>query len=314
VPARYLAAGKLEHAYARTTYGVQGHTHDTARYHPTDASGFEEGYVAVTRGRSGARLYVVDGTVTVDQDEHHSHATERHALDDITDAFARRRANQMAADLSASLDEVAALAARCSLAELHSRHRMLDRQIANAPADTTNVIAESSQARDALLVRQRTLADTGQSVPDGLERRIATLERKIDAATRQQIERDAWEIDHADLLHERDIVDHAERSVEARIRQQPLAYLPERVVAALGPEPALQRHRNAWNAMASAVAIHRARHCVEPDAGAGLDGSAGLLGERPDDPHAAFSWDYAAGRVQQLIIEAQPEFDSGAEL
>src|SRR5690606_31114412 len=33
VPARYLAAGKLEHSYARTTYGVQGHTHDVARYH-----------------------------------------------------------------------------------------------------------------------------------------------------------------------------------------------------------------------------------------------------------------------------------------
>ncbi len=45
VPKSYLAAGRLEHAYARTTYGVQGHTHEVARYHPTDASGFEEGYV-----------------------------------------------------------------------------------------------------------------------------------------------------------------------------------------------------------------------------------------------------------------------------
>jgi len=191
---------------------------------------------------------------------------------------------------------------------------MLDRQIASAPADTTTVIAESSQARDALLVRRRTLADTGRSVPEGLERRIATLDRKIDAAARQRTERDVWEIDHADLLHERDIVDHAERAVEARIRQQPLAYLPGRVVSAFGPEPDLQRHRNAWNAMASAVAIHRARYDVEPDAGAGLDGSVGLLGERPDDPHAAFSWDYAAAKVQQFYIEAQPEVDSGAEL
>lgn len=191
---------------------------------------------------------------------------------------------------------------------------MLDRQIANAPADATTVIAEASQARDAFLVRQRILADTGQSVPDGLERRIATLERKIGAAARQQSERDAWETDHADLLHERDIVDHAERSVEARIRQRPLEHLPAHAVASLGPEPELQRHRNAWNAMASAVAIHRARHGVAADVGAGLDGLVGLLGERPDDPHAAFSWDYAAAKVQQFYIEAQPEVDSGAEL
>ena len=314
VPARYLAAGKLEHAYARTTYGVQGHTHDVARYHPTDASGFEEGYVAVTRGRNGARLYVVDGTVAVDQDDHHSRQTERHSLDDITDAFGRRRANQMAADLSHSLDDVAAMAEKATLAELHSRRRTLDRQVATAPADTTQLITEASQARDALIVRQRTLTDAGQPIPDGLQRRIATLDHRIDAAARQQAERDTWTVEHADLLHERDIVDHAERAVEARIRQQPLAHLPPHAIDALGPEPQLQRHRNAWNAAASAVAIHRARHDVEPDAGDGLDGAAELLGERPIDPDAAFSWDYAASKVTQLHAEMQPEPESGVEL
>ena len=314
VPARYLAAGKLEHAYARTTYGVQGHTHDVARYHPTDASGFEEGYVAVTRGRNGARLYVVDGTVAVDQDDHHSRQTERHSLDDITDAFGRRRANQMAADLSDSLHDVAALAEKATLAELHTRRRTLDRQIATAPADTTALITEASQARDALVVRQRTLTDAGQPIPDGLQRRIATLDHRIDAAARQQAERDAWTVEHADLLHERDIVDHAERAVEARIRQQPLAHLPPHAIDALGPEPQLQRHRNAWNAAASAVAIHRARHDVEPDAGDGLEGAAELLGERPNDPDAALSWDYAASKITQLHAEVQPEAESGVEL
>lgn len=314
VPARYLAAGKLEHAYARTTYGVQGHTHDVARYHPTDASGFEEGYVAVTRGRNGARLYVVDGTVAVDQDDHHSRQTERHSLDDITDAFGRRRANQMAADLSHSLHDVATLAAHTSLAELHTRRRTLDRQVATAPADTTQLITEASQARDALVVRQRTLTDAGQPIPDGLQRRIATLDHRIDAAARQQAERDAWTVEHVDLLHERDIVDHAERAVEARIRQQPLAHLPPHAIDALGPEPQLQRHRNAWNAAASAVAIHRARHDVEPDAGDGMDGAAELLGERPTDPDAAFSWDYADAKVTQLHAEMQPEAESGVEL
>ena len=51
LPQRYLASGHLDHGYARTTYGVQGATHDVGRYHPTDMSGFEEGYVAITRAR-----------------------------------------------------------------------------------------------------------------------------------------------------------------------------------------------------------------------------------------------------------------------
>src|SRR5690606_13450076 len=157
-------------------------------------------------------------------DDHHSSDSERHSLDDITDAFGRRRANQMAADLGTSLDEIAALAASTTLAELHTRRRLLDRRVARAPAGTTHVITEATHARDALLVRQRTLAGTNRPVPEGLERRIATLDHKIDAAARQQAAHDAWNDEHADLLHEREVVDHAERAVVARIRQQPLAH------------------------------------------------------------------------------------------
>ncbi len=61
VPNAYLTAGRLEHGYARTSYGVQGATHQVARYHPTDLSSFEEGYVALTRGRQSAHIYIVDG-------------------------------------------------------------------------------------------------------------------------------------------------------------------------------------------------------------------------------------------------------------
>ncbi len=284
-----LRASSSMSAHAPPT-ACREHTHDVARYHPTDASGFEEGYVAVTRGRNGARLYVVDGTVAVDRDDHHSRQTERHSLDDITDVLGRRRANQMAADLSHHIDDAAAMAEKATLAELHSRRRTPDRQVATAPADTTQLITEASQARDALVVRQRTLTDAGQPIPDGLQRRIATDHRTTPPPGNKPSA--TWTVKHADLLHERDIVDHAERAVEARIRQQPLAHLPSHAIDALGPEPQLQRHRNAWNAAASAVAIHRARHDVEPGAGDGLDGAAELLGERPIDLDAVRSWDY----------------------
>lgn len=312
VPRAYLAAGRLEHGYARTTYGVQGHTHDVARYHPTDASGFEEGYVAVTRGRKGARLYVVDGTVGVDQDAHHSRETERHTLDDITDAFGRRRANTMAADLNPSLDRVADLAQNWTLAELHQRRRDVDRQLASAPPDTTAIIDESTRALDALLIRRRTLQDTAtEAVPAELQRRIDHLERRIANATRQQAEREVWLTDHRSVVEERQVVGDAERAVEARIRQRPLVHLPAHVIAALGPEPDLQRERSAWSAAASATAIHRERHNIPAGAGDGLDGPAALLGERPADALAAASWDYAAAKVADIDVEQAIESGTG---
>ncbi len=52
----YLAAGRLEHGYARTSYGVQGATHGTARYHPTAQSSFEEGDLTVASERQQHRV------------------------------------------------------------------------------------------------------------------------------------------------------------------------------------------------------------------------------------------------------------------
>ncbi|MEI2699047.1 MAG: MobF family relaxase [Microthrixaceae bacterium] len=313
IPARYLNAGRLEHGYARTTYGVQGHTHDVARYHPTDASGFEEGYVAVTRGRQGARLYVVDGTVEVDQDTHHTRATERHALDDITTAFGRRRANTMAAESSPNLDRIADLAATLTLAELHARSDELDRQLRQLPGDTAHVAEEAVAARDALLARQR-LLEVGEpgSASGGLQRRIDHLDRRIVSATSQQDRRDQWLEEHADLVEERDVMHSAERAVEARIRQHPTAHLPARIVAALGPEPSLQRERHAWSAAASAVAVHRHRYGIDHDDQTSVGGAAAMLGERPADLGERVSWEYAAAKLTEARIGAALE--SGAEL
>lgn len=312
VPRSYVEAGWLEHGYARTTYGVQGHTHDVARYHPTDASAFEEGYVAVTRGRRGAKLYVVDGTVGVDQDTHHSRETVRHNLDDIADAFGRRRANTMAADLSRDLDEIAALA-QLPLRELRTRREALDRRLAEAPADPTDLIDRFAQSRDVLLVRLRTFESTEDAiVPDGLQRRVGHLDRRLEAAQRQLEERRSWMADHDDLITEHGTVDAAARAVEARIRQRPLAHLPGEIVEQLGPEPTLQRERAAWTTAATAIAMHRHRYGIDDDLDADLDGAAALLGDRPLDPVAAGSWDFAARKVEALDFEA--DLDSGVAL
>jgi ATP-dependent exoDNAse (exonuclease V) alpha subunit len=64
LPKTYVA-DHVQHGYARTTYGVQGATLDRAFVHVDDRTGFEEAYVAMTRGRNETRLYLVDGTARV---------------------------------------------------------------------------------------------------------------------------------------------------------------------------------------------------------------------------------------------------------
>ena len=145
VPKSYLAAGRLEHGYARTSYGVQGATHGTARYHPTDLSGFEEGYVAITRGRDANRLYIVDGTIADTDDEaHQAPEGQRFDLDDITDALARRRTGTMAADAADRLPLVHQLATGHTLGQLTGARRRLETILADAPADPTRAIESAT--------------------------------------------------------------------------------------------------------------------------------------------------------------------------
>ena len=124
MPRRYLAAGHLEHGYARTTYGVQGSTHDVARYHPTDVSSFEEGYVAITRARTAARIYVVDGTLPgPDLELTHAPAEpQAFGMNEVAQALARRRSGHMAADAAANLTAVAATLDGKTLAEAFPDH------------------------------------------------------------------------------------------------------------------------------------------------------------------------------------------------
>src|SRR5205085_11304815 len=97
LPAWYVAEGHLDYGYARTTYGVQGATLDRALYHASDQASFEEGYVALTRGRHEARIYIVDGTAVHDEESVHSgHEPEPTGLDTVAEALERRRANHMA--------------------------------------------------------------------------------------------------------------------------------------------------------------------------------------------------------------------------
>jgi len=315
VPYAYLAAGHLEHGYARTTYGVQGHTHDVGRYHPSDASSFEEGYVAITRARQGTKVYVIDGpapdTGPPDLDPHTGAGSRApRGLDDVTAALGRRRANAMAADATPDLDRVAHIVDTRSLADIHRRRRRLDVLLASAPPDKTTLIADATGALNVLEVRRDRYLDNGRQVPAALQQRIGSVAGTLADAEAAQADRKHWHADHADEIDDHRVLIESERTIESRIRSNPTANLPRHVRNALGARPGRQRERTAWDAAVTAVAIHHARHEPHLDhLGYGIEA---LLGPRPTDADAAASWNQAARQTHQLGQIRGVDIDDGA--
>ena len=231
LPERYLAAGHLEHGYARTTYGVQGATHATARYHPTDLSGFEEGYVALTRGRDENRVYLVDGSISTggDDEAHHRPDPERFDLDDLTAGLQRRRTGSMAADAADRLPDVHALAASKSLAHLAEVRRRLEARLADAPGDVTAAIGHAAQLIDKLRARRSAIRlgpGAGEAREGQLDRAVERAELRLHRAEQQQRERQRWLDEHGDVVDEYRAVVRAEQHRRTRIAENPAAYLP----------------------------------------------------------------------------------------
>ena len=185
IPNAYLTAGRLEHGYARTSYGVQGATHQVARYHPTDLSSFEEGYVALTRGRQSAHIYIVDGNQPDHQQRTRPHAApsrNRSAL-----AISPMPSGGVAARTWPPTHRpISTPSPRRSpgrtLAELAARRRQLDVQMRRAPADMTPAIDEG-HAHDRVDPRsQPGLGGSSQHRPAG-GRRDTERSRQCGART-----------------------------------------------------------------------------------------------------------------------------------
>ncbi len=321
VPHRYLVAGRLEHGYARTTYGVQGATHDIARYHPTDVSSFEEGYVAITRARTEARIYVVDGAL-LGPDDDLSHVPDDprpFGIAEVAAALGRRRGGHMAADAAGHLSAVAATAEGRTLAQLTLRRRELDRILADAPPATDQVIDDVGRTLDALRTRRNLWQDALDHVtrpisapetdPDAtvqrassaighLDRAITGQGHKLDAALRQQTRRLDWLEEHAEIVSEHDLVRRGERAREIQVRTAALQQPAGALLRLIGPEPSLQRDRHVWQRAIEAAAVYRERYDAQP---AGNRGIPAVLGERPAAAVAGAEYAEAA----RMIAEAQ---------
>lgn len=214
LPPSYLDAGHVDYGYARTTYGVQGATLERALYHVGDRSGFEEGYVALTRARTETRIYMVDGGAATDDDAHPGHSPDHTGYDTIVEALNRRRAETPAIETSALAPRT--LAYRNMPPEDFASRRELLEAIRNAaPRDVTGIARQIGWRRDGLLARRR----TALACRDERDGRLPTLDRELGRAA-AQLDRLRGQLDdrstylrgHAAELQELDVVQQVEAS------------------------------------------------------------------------------------------------------
>ena len=98
LPASYLSAGHLTHAYAITGHKAQGMTTERA-YVLADQTLYREwAYVAMSRGRTDNRLYVVAGVDEVREELGGEIAPIEDPLQEVTQAVQRSRAKELALD------------------------------------------------------------------------------------------------------------------------------------------------------------------------------------------------------------------------
>jgi conjugative relaxase-like TrwC/TraI family protein len=305
LPARYLDAGWLDHGYARTTYGVQGATLERALYHAGDESSFEEGYVALTRGRVDTRIYLVDGTAPADEDAgHRAHDAEATGLDTVSAAMERRRAKALAHDADPTADRVRTEFHGWDLAQLRSEHERLAAILGDAPADVSEALVAAGRRHDALDAQGRTWQErlvsarrdaqswnprtrrAATPVISRAQRELARIEQSVDgvegrmASLREQWQsRRAYFDSHAAEVERFNLVRRAEQTRELQVRTNAHLNPPHSVVAVLGPEPDATSARQAWLTAVETQAVHDERFAGAVELGPEARWSGMLVGQ-----------------------------------
>ncbi len=280
----------VQHGYARTTYGVQGATLERAFVHVDDRTGFEEAYVAMTRGRRETRLYLVDGTASAeDESTHRAHATIDIGLDTVAESMRRRRAGVMVHDLD-PLVAATSLASADDLGELRRERRRLEAVLSNGPPDVSEALCEAVRDLDALRAElaARRLAGAGPEIERLKDERVV-LTNRVKTLRRRHERHQAFLVAHDEEVQALRLVRRAELAREATVRARARVELPPSLSALTGRGPIADR---AVGDAAEAIAVHAERFGVVPGEGDHLP-----LGARPTDPHARFSYE----RVERLL-------------
>lgn len=285
VPTAYLEAGHLDHGYARTTYGVQGATLDRALYHAGDEASFEEGYVALTRGRAETRIFLVDGASQHDDDAgHKAHDLGSTGLSTVTEAMANRRAKTLAHEVDPRAAAVADTVGR-SLAILLSERQQLETVLRPAPRDVSEALQSTCEELDRVDTQRRAALEQletldrrrrsrnpitrrgSETTAAGIRSKLAALQRTEHRLREREAglrslwrQRQAWLESHHEQIDRLQIVTRAERARELEVAAAARERPPSEVLLAVGSEPDDHVARQAWEQAVVEASVHLDRY------------------------------------------------------
>ena len=175
IPAEYLDAGHVDHAYAMTVHKSQGLTCDHTHVLASDDLYRELGYTALSRGRHTNTLYLTTDPRDLDPDlDQHLPPGELETPEQLLEAALRRsHAQRLALD-----HQIPAPPSAWTLKELNAERARLRAVLAAAPADRPAKL-------QALAMTRRQAVDEADDVTEriaALPRRMAIPGRKPDPA------------------------------------------------------------------------------------------------------------------------------------
>jgi conjugative relaxase-like TrwC/TraI family protein len=182
LPARYLEAGHVAHAYALTGHKTQGLTVERAFVLADDRRALREwGYVALSRAREQTRLYT---TATELEPDAPPHRPEHEGpVDRLAEALSRPAAETLALDSATSRPDPSGRAALARQTRLLREQRLA---LEKERLDTTRQLHQTNRTLAGLGVLGR--ARNGRALRDQIgehEQRLARLDRELDRLDQQ---------------------------------------------------------------------------------------------------------------------------------
>jgi hypothetical protein len=261
IPASYLQAGHVDHAYALTVYKAQGATVERAHFIGSEDLYREEGYTALTRSREESHFYVLTSR---DEQRLPGLTVSDKRLEEVLGAMTQSRSKEYATRLR----ERIAAAAKTSDIELAEQATPFG-QLASASRRETG-------ARELVERRERELrADQA--------RLAATRERLADTRRRSTRNRDLRELEHTQI----GAVEQAEQLLaDARETLAANRTDHDALIDAAAARNEQRRRERQRTLEAADQAIERpGPHVLE------------LIGERRETPDVEI-WDQAARRIE----------------
>lgn len=287
LPADYLEAGHVTHAYAITGHKAQGMTADRVFVLGDDSLYREWGYVAMSRGREENRLYVVMGDGCSRDDV--GGAIERpYEVDQLVRSLERSRAKSMAFNPNGRLGELDTPSLRTEQQQIYER-------LSAGPRDRSR---ELSHLRDEAREIQESI-DRERRFASAAEERLAAMgaiakaRRKMDVGQLRNRIRDAGKVEERLSYHLRGMADKEKQLIRAQkereqwVKQQSALVeraqaienelvqrsrallrdrendLPKYLESAVGPVPERPSEKARWRQTVLAIEEYRDKYWIK---------------------------------------------------